>query len=101
MTRTNAKIGMIHYKKGFGKEGFDYDFVQEAGFSESETMGEVVSGLRADDKRQREAHRDLDAQINELKEKNTALEQRLANMEADIKGVVAKYHEALKGVLSR
>ncbi len=101
MTKTNAKKGMIQYKKGLAKEAWEYGFLSEVNYDEANTLYNTIAVIRLNSVNQQQAHEELKNQVGELKKSNEALKIELDQLQIEMKNVIAKYHDILKGVITR
>ncbi len=101
MTKTNAKKGMIQYKKGLAKEAWEYGFLSEVNYDEANTLYNTIAVIRLNGVNQQQAHEELKNEVRELKNDNEQLRVKLDQLDVEVKTVIAQYHEALKGVLTR
>lgn len=101
MTKTNAKKGMIPYKKGYSKDDIEYDFIMNVPYSENVGMRNIIEGLRADINNLQAEKITLTKGIDKLASKIDQLENIIDGQNEVIETVKTQYYEALKGVLGR
>lgn len=101
MTDTTAKKGMIKYKKGYDKEGFDYAYLEEIPYNENLSVRNVVKGLESKDKTLELENAELKRELLGHRKLIESMEIKFSQLAVEVEDVRMKYYEALKGVITR
>ena len=101
MTKQNARKGMIPYKKSYGRDDIDYDYIENIPYKENVSTRDIVEGLRADIHNGKVDNMELQNQLSATKEAVILLERENKQIKKEIAELRDQYHTALKGVLSR
>lgn len=101
MTKTNAKKGMIPYKKGYNKDDIDYDFILNVAYDESQSVRTKVEGVRSEIANEKAERVSLGDKVANLELENNQLKKTVGMLESKIQELETKYHEALRGLISR
>jgi hypothetical protein len=101
MTETTAKQGMLWYKKGYGKNDFEYAYLEDIPYNANLSVRNLIKGLQAEDKNLKLENEVLKKQLIEVSKSNATLDEKLKLLETTVEEIKTKYYEALKGVITR
>ena len=84
MTKTTVKKGMLTYKSGYGKDDFDYNFIEEMAYNEKILVKHLVHKLNDADEKNEKAITKLNDELVETNKINQALRDELDTLKETV-----------------